>query len=143
MKKTILSVLCFMFLTLASNAAGIGYVNYDTISKTYPLAKRYTNDLNNKVNGIKNYTKQKEAEVNKAQSAAQKANIRKAALAEIERRQKDYLTTRDRYELDLTKKINAAVEKVRVQKKLDIVLNKTSVVAGGVGITQSVLAILK
>ncbi len=143
MKKTILSVLCFMFLTLASNAAGIGYVNYDTISKTYPLAKRYTNDLNNKVNGIKNYTKQKEAEVNKAQSAAQKANIRKAALAEIERRQKDYLTTRDRYELDLTKKINAAVEKVRVQKKLDIVLNKTSVVAGGVDITQSVLAILK
>lgn len=143
MKKTILSVLCFMFLTLASNAAGIGYVNYDTISKTYPLAKRYTNDLNNKVNGIKNYTKQKEAEVNKAQSAAQKANIRKAALAEIERRQKDYLATRDRYELDLTKKINAAVEKVRVQKKLDIVLNKTSVVAGGVDITQSVLAILK
>ncbi len=143
MKKTILSVLCFMFLTLASNAAGIGYVNYDTISKTYPLAKRYTNDLNNKVNGIKNYTKQKETEVNKAQSAAQKANIRKAALAEIERRQKDYLTTRDRYELDLTKKINAAVEKVRVQKKLDIVLNKTSVVAGGVDITQSVLAILK
>ena len=132
-----------MFLTLASNAAGIGYVNYDTISKTYPLAKRYTNDLNNKVNGIKNYTKQKEAEVNKAQSAAQKANIRKAALAEIERRQKDYLATRDRYELDLTKKINAAVEKVRVQKKLDIVLNKTSVVAGGVDITQSVLAILK
>lgn len=143
MKKTILSVLCFMFLTLASNAAGIGYVNYDTISKTYPLAKRYTNDLNNKVNGIKKYTKQKEAEVNKAQSAAQKANIRKAALAEIERRQKDYLATRDRYELDLTKKINAAVEKVRVQKKLDIVLNKTSVVAGGVDITQSVLAILK
>ena len=143
MKKTILSVLCFMFLTLASNAAGIGYVNYDTISKTYPLAKRYTNDLNNKVNGIKNYTKQKEAEVNKAQSAAQKANIRKAALAEIERRQKDYLATRDRYELDLTKKINAAVEKVRVQKKLDIVVNKTSVVAGGVDITQSVLAILK
>lgn len=143
MKKTILSVLCFMFLTLASNAAGIGYVNYDTISKTYPLAKKYTNDLNNKVNGIKNYTKQKEAEVNKAQSAAQKANIRKVALAEIERRQKDYLATRDRYEVDLTKKINAAVEKVRVQKKLDIVLNKTSVVAGGVDITQSVLAILK
>lgn len=143
MKKVILSVLSFMFITLASNAAGVGYVNYNTISNSYPLAKKYTTDLNNRVNGIKNYTKQKEAEVNKAQSAAQKANIRKAALAEIEKRQKEYLATRDRYEIDLTKKINAAVEQVRVQKKLDIVLNKEAVITGGVDVTQSVLAILK
>ena len=33
MKKAALSLICFMFLTLASNASGIGYVNYDTVSK--------------------------------------------------------------------------------------------------------------
>ena len=44
MKKAALSLICFMFLTLASNAAGIGYVNYDTVSKNYSLAKKYTTD---------------------------------------------------------------------------------------------------
>lgn len=143
MKKIVLSIMSFMFLTLASNAAGIGYVNYDTISKTYPLAKKYTTDLNNKINNIKNYTAQKDKEVANAKTAAQKANIRKTALAEIEKRQKDYLATRNKYEIDLTKKISTAVEQVRVQKKLDVVLNKSSVVAGGVDVTQAVLAILK
>lgn len=143
MKKTMLSILCFMCVTLASNAAGIGYINYDVVSKNYSLAKRYTNDLNNKVNSIKTYTAQKDKEVANAKTAAQKANIRKAALAEIEKKQKDYLTTRQRYEADLTKKINAAAETVRVQKKLDAVLNKDSVAAGGVDVTQAVLSILK
>ena len=143
MKKTMLSILCFMCVTLASNAAGIGYINYDVVSQNYSLAKKYTTDLNNKVNSIKTYTAQKDKEVNNAKTAAQKATIRKAALAEIEKKQKDYLLTRQKYEADLTKKINAAAETVRVQKKLDAVLNKDSVAAGGVDVTQAVLSILK
>ena len=143
MKKTVLSILCFMCVTLASNAAGIGYINYDVVSKNYSLAKKYTTDLNNKVNAIKNYTTQKDKEVNNAKTAAQKATIRKTALAEIEKKQKDYLATRQKYEIDLTKKINAAAETVRVQKKLDVILNKDSVTAGGIDVTQAVLSILK
>ncbi len=143
MKKVILSILCFMFVTLASNAAGIGYINYDTVSKNYSLAKKYTTNLNNKVNSIKTYTTQKDREVNNAKTAAQKATIRKTALAEIEKKQKDYLATRQKYEADLSNKINAAAEKVRVQKKLDVILNKDYVAAGGVDVTQAVLAILK
>ena len=143
MKKTMVSILCFMCVTLASNAAGIGYINYDVVSQNYSLAKKYTTDLNNKVNSIKTYTAQKDKEVNNAKTAAQKATIRKAALAEIEKKQKDYLLTRQKYEADLTKKINAAAETVRVQKKLDAVLNKDSVAAGGVDVTRAVLSILK
>ena len=143
MKKVILSILCFMFVTLTSNAAGIGYINYDVVSKNYSLAKRYTTDLNNKVNSIKRYTAQKDKEVANAKTAAQKATIRKTALSEIEKRQKDYLATRQRYERDLSQKINAAAEKVRVQKKLDVILNKDYIAAGGVDVTQAVLAILK
>ncbi len=143
MKKIILSIMCFTFVTLASNAAGVGYINYDTVSKNYSLAKKYTNDLNNKVKAIKNYTAQKDKEVSNAKTAAQKASIRKTALAEIEKKQKDYLATRQRYEADLTNKINAAAEKVRVQKKLDVIINKESVAAGGVDITSALLQILK
>ena len=143
MKKIILSLMCFTFVSLASNAAGIGYINYDTVSKNYSVAKKYTNDLNNKVKAIKTYTAQKDKEVANAKTAAQKASIRKTALAEIEKKQKDYLATRQRYEIDLSKKINAAAEKVRVQKKLDVILTKDSVAAGGVDITPALLQILK
>ena len=143
MKKTLASILCFMCVTLAPNAAGIGYINHDVLSKNYSLAKKYTNNLNNKVNSIKTYTAQKDKEMNNAKTQAQKAAIKKTAVAEIEKRQKDYLLTRQKYEADLTKKINAAAETVRVQKKLDAVLNKDSVAAGGVDVTQAVLSILK
>lgn len=68
--------------------------NYDTVSTNYSLAKKYTNDLNNKVNAIRNYTNQKDKEVGNAKTAAQKAAIKKTALAEIEKKQKDYLATR-------------------------------------------------
>lgn len=143
MKKVIFSILCFTCVTLASNAAGVGYINYDTVSSNYSLAKKYTSDLNNKVNAIRNYTNQKDKEVGNAKTAAQKASIKKAALAEIEKKQKDYLATRQRYEADLNKKIAAAAETVRVQKKLDVVLNKDYVVAGGVDVTAAVMQILK
>ena len=143
MKKVIVSILCFISVTMASNAAGIGYINYDVVSSNYSLAKKYTNDLNNKVNSIKTYTTQKDKEVTNAKTAAQKASIRKAALAEIEKRQKDYLATRKRYEQDLSNKIKTAAETVRVQKKLDVILNKDFVTAGGVDVTQAVLSILK
>ena len=143
MKKTMLSILCFMCVTLASNAAGIGYINYDVVSKNYSLAKKYTNNLNSKVNSIKTYTAQKDKEVANAKTAAQKASIRKTALAEIEKKQKDYLATRQKYENDLSQKINAAAEKVRVQKKLDVILNKDYVAAGGVDVTAAVMQILK
>lgn len=133
----------FMFLTLASNAAGVGYVNYNVIANSYPLAKKYTTELSTKVADIKAYTKQQEKAVEKAKTAAEKTAIKKAAVTEIEKRQKDYLAARDKYEVDLTKKINEAVEKIRVQKKLDVVLNKESVISGGIDITQSVIAIIK
>lgn len=143
MKKAILSILCFTCVTLASNAAGVGYINYDTVSTNYSLAKKYTNDLNNKVNAIRNYTNQKDKEVGNAKTTAQKAAIKKTALAEIEKKQKDYLATRKKYEADLNKKIGAAAETVRVQKKLDVILNKDNVVAGGVDVTAAVMQILK
>ena len=61
----------------------------------------------------------------------------------MEKEEKDYLAPPQRYEVDLTNKINAAAEKVRVQKKLDVIINKESVAAGGVDITSALLQILK
>jgi len=143
MKKVLLSMLAFMFFTLSANAAGVGVVNYDEISKNYSVAKRYNADLNNRVNAIKNLTKQKQKAVDEAKTNAEKTKLKKEALAQIEAKQKEYVQIRDRYEIELTKKINAAVETVRVQKKLDVVINSGAVITGGVNITKDVLAILK
>ena len=143
MKKVLLSILAFMFFTLSANAAGVGVVNYDEISKNYSVAKRYNADLNNRVNAIKNLTKQKQKAVDEAKTNAEKTKLKKEALAQIEAKQKEYVQIRDRYEIELTKKINAAVETVRVQKKLDVVINSGAVITGGVNITKDVLAILK
>lgn len=142
--KKIFSILALIFATtLASNAAGIGYMNYDIVSKNYGLSRNYNNDLNNRVKSIKTYSIQQQKVVDNAKTQTEKSKLKKAALAEIEKRQKEYIAVRDRYEIELTKRINAAAEKVRVQKKFDIILTSKSVITGGIDVTQDVINALK
>ncbi len=143
MKKIILTLVATMFITLNANAQGIGYVDYDTITKNYSLSKKYNQTLQTKVKAIEAYSNQKQKEMNNAKSTNQKQTIATTAGKELDKKQKEYLALRDKYQAELTKNINSAVERVRVQKKLDIILNKKTVVSGGIDITQNVLVILK
>lgn len=61
----------------------------------------------------------------------------------MRKNKKTTLQPEKKYEADLNKKIGAAAETVRVQKKLDVILNKDNVVAGGVDVTAAVMQILK
>ena len=52
---TALLTLCVLAGVNASFAAGIGYVDYVKVSTTYPLAKKYAQDIDNKAASIKAY----------------------------------------------------------------------------------------
>ena len=143
MKKLVLSALSFMFLTLASNAAGIGYLDYDKVSNNYPLATKYNKELNSKVSAIKSYTQKRQDLVTKAKTTEEKAKLKKESLAQIDKMEKEYLTLRDKYVVELKSKILAAAQKVRTEKKLDIILNVDSTVVGGIDVTDDVIKALK
>ena len=143
--KKILSLLSVISILTVSNAAfaAIGYVDYGYISKNYPLAQKYTQTLKTKNAAIITYAKQKDAQVKAAKTNAEKEKIRKEGIAQVNAKQKEIITLKQRYEAELEAKVAAAAEKVRVQKKLDMIVKKDARVAGGVNCTNDVLTILK
>lgn len=146
MKKAIMAT----FLTVAALscatagfAAGVGYVDYNRVSTQYSLAKKYSADLDNKINSIKTYAESQDKRALAAKTDAERKQIRTDAIKNVRVKQQDYVTTRNKYEADLTAKVVAAAEKVRVSKGLDVILKKDARVTGGVDCTQDVLNILK
>ena len=78
-----------------------------------------------------------------AKTQAEKAKIRKEGIAQVQAKQKEVISLKQKYEAELEAKVAAAAEKVRVQKKLDMIVKKDARVAGGVNCTNDVLNILK
>lgn len=143
--KKILSLLSVISILTISNAAfaAVGYVDYSYISKNYPLAQKYTQTLKTKNAAIVTYAKQKDAQVKAAKTNAEKEKIRKEGIAQVQLKQKEVISLKQKYEAELEAKVSAAAEKVRVQKKLDMIVKKDARVAGGVNCTNDVLNILK
>jgi len=145
MKKTVITALLALAAMFSVNAsfAAIGYVDYGKVSTDYPLAKRYTLELDKKVDAIRAYTAAQDKKISAAKTAAEKKAIGTESMKQLQIKQKDYVATRTRYENELTAKVVAAAEKVRVAKKLDIIIKKDSRVTGGVDCTLDVLNALK
>ena len=144
MKKTIMTAvltLCVLAGVNASFAAGIGYVDYAKVSTTYPLAKKYTQELDKKIAAIKTYAEAQDKKIMAAKTEAEKKAIRNESVKQVRIKQQDYAVTRNKYENELTAKVVAA--SVRVAKKLDIIIKKDSRVTGGVDCTLDVLNALK
>ena len=78
-----------------------------------------------------------------AKTEAEKKAIRNESVKQVRIKQQDYAATRNRYENELTAKVVAAAERVRVAKKLDVIIKKDSRVTGGVDCTLDVLNALK
>lgn len=146
MKKTVVTMLLAAVVTFGANAsfaAGIGYVDYSRVSTQYSLAKKYSADLDKKVADIKSYADAQQKRANAAKTAAEKKTITEAAVKQVRLKQQQYITARNNYEKELTSKVVAAAEKVRVSKNLDIIIKKDMRVTGGVDCTTDVLNILK
>ncbi len=143
-KKTVIAAALALGLSVGTaNAAGIGYVDYNKVSTTYSLAKKYTAELDAKIVAIENYAKAQQAKANAAKTAAEKKTITDAAVKQVRAKQKEYADTRNKREQELTQKVVAAAEKVRISKNLDIIIKKDSRVTGGIDVTADVLNILK
>lgn len=146
MKKAIIAAFLtttVLTFTGAGFAAGVGYVDYNKVSTQYSLAKTYSANLDKKIEAIKTYAESQDKKAAAAKTDAERKQIRTDAIKNVRVKQQDYVTTRNRYEADLTAKVVAAAEKVRVSKNLDVILKKDARVTGGVDCTQDVLNILK
>lgn len=143
MKKLMLTALSILLVQGATMASGIGIVDYAKIVEEYPLATKYKKELEVKANNIKTFVEAQENQIQKMKTAQEQAVAKRSAVVEIEKKQKDYLSTREARESELNAKIREAAEKVRVEKGFDVILKADNAVTGGVNITPEVLKKLK
>lgn len=141
-KKLFLTLTAMLVLAMGANAA-TGYADYPKIVEAYPLAQKYKKELDLKAESLKKYLDQKEEEIKRAATPTAQKAVRDSALAEVERRQKDYVTVKSAREKEIDTKIKAAAEQVRAAKKLDMILKSDAMVAGGVNCTQDIIDNLK
>ena len=75
------------------------------------LQKKYTLELDKKVAAIKAYTTAQDKKIAAAKTDAEKKQLVAESIKQLQIKQKDYVTTRTRYENELTAKVVAAAEK--------------------------------
>lgn len=137
--KKLLLLICCLILTSPVFAGGVGYVNYDKVIMQYQFAKNSLTEIQNKGKEIQKYLETKEAEFSKTESAVQKKKLEDTVRNELKVKEKAFNTFREKREDEVYNRIHAVVEKIRLEKGLDAVLDSRSVFSGGVDITDELI----
>lgn len=143
MKKFSILLAALVFGIMNSAAyAEVGYVNYATIIQNYPLAKKAFGELEKKQKSIKEYVMQKEIEYLKAGNSNQKA-LKEQTLKDLQAKEAEFNKLKQQKETEISGEIKKAIDAVREEKKLEMVLDSKFVHSGGTDVTSDVINKLK
>ena len=132
-------------LSLGSSAiaGGVGYIDYQKVQESYPLAQQAIKEVDSKATELQQYMLDKEKQYKALDTPLKKQNFEDATARELNTKQEAlYRLKSDKEEL-VFNKIQAAAKQVLVEQKLDAVLDFRVVFVGGVAITDLVIQKLK
>ena len=144
-KMTTLALFGAAVLSLGSSAiaGGVGYIDYQKVQESYPLAQQAIKEVDSKATELQQYMLDKEKQYKALDTPLKKQNFEDAAARELNTKQEAlYRLKSDKEEL-VFNKIQAAAKQVLVEQKLDAVLDFRVVFVGGVDITDLVIQKLK
>lgn len=144
-KMTTLALFGAAVLSLGSSAiaGGVGYIDYQKVQESYPLAQQAIKEVDSKATELQQYMLDKEKQYKTLDTPLKKQNFEDATARELNTKQEAlYRLKSDKEEL-VFNKIQAAAKQVLVEQKLDAVLDFRVVFVGGVDITDLVIQKLK
>ena len=144
-KMTTLALFGAAVLSLGSSAiaGGVGYIDYQKVQESYPLAQQAIKEVESKATELQQYMLDKEKQYKALDTPLKKQNFEDATARELNTKQEAlYRLKSDKEEL-VFNKIQAAAKQVLVEQKLDAVLDFRVVFVGGVDITDLVIQKLK
>ena len=144
-KMTTLALFGAAVLSLGSSAiaGGVGYIDYQKVQESYPLAQQAIKEVDSKATELQQYMLDKEKQYKALDTPLKKQNFEDATARELNTKQEAlYRLKSDKEEL-VFNKIQAAAKQVLVEQKLDAVLDFRVVFVGGVAITDLVIQKLK
>lgn len=141
MKKLLL--ISFILLMTNCFAATVGYVDISAFTLSYPQSVAYKKQMDNKVAQIKAYATSSQKLIDSQKTNADKIRVGNERMAQLNKMKKEYNDLKTKRDNLVRQKIKEGGNIVLQQKKLEIIVNKSNVVAGGVDVTQDILKAVK
>lgn len=144
-KMTTLALFGAAVLSLGSSAiaGGVGYIDYQKVQESYPLAQQAIKEVDSKATELQQYMLDKEKQYKALDTPLKKQNFEDATARELNTKQEALYRLKSNKEELVFNKIQAAAKQVLVEQKLDAVLDFRVVFVGGVDITDLVIQKLK
>lgn len=144
-KKMFLAVAAsglILFSGLSTYAQGIGVVDVDKVLNNYQKAEDVSADLKVKEADLQKFLADAQKQLKSATSPVDKKNLETKLSQEFKAKSDSFKEAQVQQWKQIEQNIFSAIDQVSQSKKLDIVLNKSSVLTGGADITDQVLSIL-
>lgn len=142
MKKIILTLAMFLF-ALSVQAQSVGYIDYTVIYKEYAPAKQLQTKIDAKVQEIRTYNKTTSSKIKAQKTNEAKAKVASSRKPALQKLEQEYIDLRYKQEGLVREKVKVAANVVLKQKNLDAIIDKKSIVAGGVDCTRDILKAIK
>lgn len=140
MKKLMVVFVLMLALTVASLAAGMGYVDVQKVFVNYKEAKKMQEDFAVRETKFKEKVTKKQAELEAVKDDAKKLRDLKGKIQdELEGEQEQLIELNQKLTQQLKDKIIEAVKKVSREYALDYVVDRQVVLYGGIDITDWVI----
>ena len=140
MKKVLIVFVLMLGLTVASLAAGMGYVDVQKVFVNYKEAKKMQEDFAVRETKFKEKVTKKQAELEAVKNDAKKLRDLKGKIQdELEAEQEQLIELNQKLTQQLKDKIVEAVKKVSREYALDYVVDRQVVLYGGIDITDWVI----
>lgn len=140
MKKLAVVFVLMLGITVASMAAGLGYVDVQKVFTNYKEAKKMQEDFAARETKFKEKVTKKQQELEAVKDNAKKLKELKAKIQdELEGEQEQLIELNQKLTQDLKDKIIEAVKKVSREYALDYVVDRQVILYGGVDISDWVI----
>lgn len=146
MKKFSLAALLIvagLVFGLKTDAAGLGYIDYQKVSEAYPLAQQAIKEVDSKTLEIQQFMVDKEKQYKSLDTPLKKQNFEEQTARELKIKQDALMRLRSQKEELVYNKIQAATKQVLVEQKLDAIVDYRVIFIGGVDISDLVIQKLK
>ena len=139
--KFILTAFLIMF-GLCSNAATIGYADFQKVLSEYTFARNAYKDIDNKLLELQQYAIDKDKQYKAIESPIQKKTFEDQVQKEYQAKEDKVYSLKTQKEKIIRDNILAACKSVAAAKKLDVILDYGVVYAGGVDVTNDIIQYL-
>ena len=126
-----------------ANAAGVGYIDYQKVSDSFPYAQQAVKEIDAKALEMQQYMVDKEKQYKALDTPLKKQNFEDQTAREFKLKQDAYMRLKSDKEEQIYNKIQAATKQVLVEQRLDAIVDYRVIFVGGVDISDLVIQKLK